>query len=60
MKVPSNVPSIGEEEVEAVVNVLRSGMLTSAYMDGGTHVRKFELSSAFVKSEFSVVVNYGT
>ena len=29
MLIPINLPKIGEEEVQAVVKVMRSGMLTS-------------------------------
>ena len=36
-----NLPKIGEEEVEAVVRVLRSGMLTSG-LGAGANVREFE------------------
>ena len=61
MKIPSNTPLIAEEEIEVVTDVLRTGMLTSSDIHGGTYVRKFEeLSSTFVKSKFSVAVNSGT
>ena len=61
MGIPANVPIIGKEEIKAVNDVLKSGMLTSAAMAGGKYVQEFEkLSSSFVKSKFSVAVNSGT
>ena len=61
MGIPVNIPIIGKEEIKAVNEVLKTGMLTSAAKSGGKNVQEFEkLSSAFVKSKFSVAVNSGT
>ena len=59
--IPVNIPIIGKEEIKAVNDVLKTGMLTSAAMAGGKYVQEFEkLSASFVKSQFSVAVNSGT
>lgn len=59
--IPVNTPMLGTEELSAVSNVLRSGVLTSAARSGGEHVQQFEkLASAFVKSKFAVAVSSGT
>ncbi|RLC79245.1 MAG: pyridoxal-5'-phosphate-dependent protein, partial [Chloroflexi bacterium] len=55
-----NVPQIGEEEIEAVVNVLKSGVLTTG-LGKGPYVTKFEESFAdFVQAKYSIAVNSGT
>jgi|LULS01.1.fsa_nt_gb dTDP-4-amino-4,6-dideoxygalactose transaminase len=61
MKVPINVPEIGDEEIREAKNVLSEKSLTSSSFDGGTRVQQFEkLLSKFVKSKFAVAVNSGT
>jgi perosamine synthetase len=55
-----NLPTIGEEEVQAVVKVLRSGMLTSG-LGAGIQVTEFE--NGFAKmagAKHAVAVNTGT
>lgn len=61
MKIPINVPVLGKEEISAVNYVLKSGVLTSAAMNGGKNVQEFEgLVKKFVKSKYAVAVNSGT
>jgi perosamine synthetase len=58
--IPINLPKIGEEEVEAVVKVLRSGILTSG-LGAGPMVTQFEKKFAeFVCVKHAVAVNTGT
>jgi len=55
-----NLPKIGEEEIQAVVKVLQSGMLTSG-LGAGPMVSKFEKSFAsFAGVKHAVAVNTGT
>jgi len=61
LKIPINIPIIGKEEISAVTSVLKSGALTSAAYQGGSHVQDFEKSAAtFVKSKYTIAVNSGT
>ena len=54
------MPKIGEEEVQAVVKVLRSGMLTSG-LGAGPMVTEFEKNFAkFTGVKHAVAVNTGT
>ena len=58
--IPINVPLIGEEEIEAVVKVMRSGPLTSA-LGVGPMVTQFEKNFAsFAGVKHAVAVNTGT
>ena len=58
--IPINLPKIGEEEVEAVVKVLRSGQLTSA-LGAGPMVTQFEKNFAkFAGVTHAIAVNTGT
>ncbi len=58
--IPINLPKIGEEEVEAVVKVLRSGMLTSG-LGAGPMVTELEKKFAnFAGVKHAVAVNTGT
>lgn len=58
--IPINLPKIGEEEVQAVVKVLRSGMLTNA-LGAGPEVSAFEKKFAdFAGAKHAVAVNTGT
>ncbi len=58
--IPINLPKIDEEEVQAVVKVLRSGMLTSG-LGAGPIVTEFEKNFAkFVGVKHAVAVNTGT
>jgi dTDP-4-amino-4,6-dideoxygalactose transaminase len=58
--IPINLPKLGEEEVQAVVKVLRSGMLTSG-LGAGPMVTEFEKNFAkFAGAKHAVAVNTGT
>jgi perosamine synthetase len=58
--IPINLPKIGEEEVEAVVKVMRSGALTSA-LGAGSMVTQFEKNFAkFAGVKHAIAVNTGT
>jgi len=58
--IPINRPKIGEEEVEAVVKVLRSGILTSG-LGAGPVVTQFEKKFAeFAGVKHAIAVNTGT
>ncbi len=58
--IPINAPQIGEEEIEAVVKVLKSGVLTHG-LGEGPMVKKFEEDFArFVKAKYALAVNSGT
>jgi len=58
--IPINAPQIGEEEIEAVVKVLKSGVLTNG-LGAGPMVTKFEKAFAkFVKAKHAIAVNTGT
>jgi perosamine synthetase len=58
--IPINLPLIGEEEIEAVVKVMRSGPLTSA-LGVGPRVMQFEKNfAAFAGVKYAVAVNTGT
>jgi perosamine synthetase len=58
--IPINLPKIGEEEVEAVAKVLRSGLLTQA-LGAGPMVTQFEKKFAeFAGVKHAIAVNTGT
>jgi len=58
--IPINLPKIGEEEIEAVVKVMRSGPLTNA-LGAGPMVTHFEKNFAeFAGVKHAVAVNTGT
>lgn len=58
--IPINVPLIGEEEIEAVVKVMRNGSLTNA-LGAGPAVTQFEKKFAeFAGVKHAVAVNTGT
>lgn len=58
--IPINAPQIGEEEIEAVTKVLKSGILTHG-LGAGPMVKKFETEFAnFVGAKYAVAVNSGT
>lgn len=58
--IPINKPEIGEEEVQAVVKVMRSGYLTSG-LGAGPEVSKFEAAYAkFAGAKHAIAVNTGT
>lgn len=58
--IPINLPKIGEEEIEAVVKVMRSGMLTSG-LGAGPNVTEFEKNYAeFAGVKHAIAVNTGT
>jgi perosamine synthetase len=55
-----NPPQIGQEEIDAVVKVLKNGMLTHG-LGAGPMVTKFEEGFAkFVKAKHAIAVNSGT
>jgi dTDP-4-amino-4,6-dideoxygalactose transaminase len=55
-----NAPQIGKEEIDAVVKVLESGILTHG-LGAGPNVTEFENSFAkFVKAKHAVAMNTGT
>jgi dTDP-4-amino-4,6-dideoxygalactose transaminase len=59
--IPINKPLIGEEEVQAVREVINSGILTGASIEGGPKVREFESRFAsFIGSKYAVAVSNGT
>lgn len=58
--IPINLPKIGEEEIQAVVKVMRSGMLTSS-LGAGPVVSEFEQKYAeFAGVKHAVAMNTGT
>lgn len=58
--IPINLPQVDEREVEAVVQVLRSGLLTDRFGNGPV-VRRFEEAFAkFAGAKHAVAVNSGT
>ena len=58
--IPINLPKIGEEEIQAVEKVLRSGMLTSG-LGAGPAVTEFENGFAkFCGVKHAIAVNTGT
>jgi dTDP-4-amino-4,6-dideoxygalactose transaminase len=59
--IPINRPSLGIEEKEAVDEVLRSGILTDASMEGGKWVRSFESKlRSLLGVKHVIAVNSGT
>jgi len=61
MKIPINIPILGNEEINAVKTILREASLTSAANIGGKNVQEFEkLASSYIKSKFAIAVNSGT
>jgi dTDP-4-amino-4,6-dideoxygalactose transaminase len=58
--IPINAPQIGKEEIEAVVKVLRSGVITHG-LGAGPMVTRFEKAFArFVGAKHAIAVNTGT
>ncbi|NIO37105.1 aminotransferase class I/II-fold pyridoxal phosphate-dependent enzyme [Candidatus Bathyarchaeota archaeon] len=58
--IPINVPQIGEEEIQAVIKVLRNGPLTHG-LGTGPMVTKFERAFArFMNAKYAIAVNTGT
>jgi dTDP-4-amino-4,6-dideoxygalactose transaminase len=58
--IPINLPKIGEEEIQAVVQVMRSGVLTNA-LGAGPKVCEFEEKYAqFADVKHAIAVNTGT
>jgi perosamine synthetase len=58
--IPINLPKIGEEEIAAVVKVMRSGYLTSG-LGAGPMVKELEKNFAkFAEAKHAVAVNTGT
>jgi dTDP-4-amino-4,6-dideoxygalactose transaminase len=60
MMISINAPQIGQEEIEAVIKVLKSGVLTSG-LGAGPKVTEFEKAFAkFVKAKHGIATNSGT
>ncbi len=58
--IPVNCPKIGQEEIDAVVEVMKSGMLTSG-LGAGPKVTEFEKNySKFAGVKHAIAVNTGT
>jgi perosamine synthetase len=58
--IPINAPQIGKEEIDAVIKVLKSGILTNG-LGAGPMVTKFEKAYAkFAKTKHAIAVNSGT
>ena len=58
--IPINLPKIGDEEIEAVVKVMRTGILTTG-LGAGPKVIEFEkLYSEFAGVKHAIAVNTGT
>lgn len=58
--IPINAPQIGNEEIEAVIKVMKSGGLTQG-LGAGPMVSEFEHSfSKFVKAKHGIAMNTGT
>lgn len=58
---PVNQPIIGRDEVRAVAEVAKTGMLTSAGLNGGKKVQAFENAICkFTGAKYAVAVNSGT
>lgn len=58
--IPINAPQIGKEEIEAVVKVLKSGILTHG-LGAGPMVTQFEKNFAnFMKAKHAIAMNTGT
>jgi len=58
--IPINAPQIGEEEIKAVVRVMKSGILTHG-LGAGPMVTRFEKAFAkFAKAKQAIAVNTGT
>jgi perosamine synthetase len=58
--IPVNMPLIGDEEIEAVIKVLKSGILTGR-VRSGPWVKQLEDGFAeFVKAKYAYAVNSGT
>jgi perosamine synthetase len=58
--IPINLPQIGDEEIQAVVQVMKSGMLTSG-LGAGPKVTEFEKKySLFAGVKHAIAVNTGT
>ena len=61
MKIPINMPILDNQEIKAVTEVMKSGILTSASKNGGKNVQELEYNvKNFVKSKYAVAVNSGT
>jgi dTDP-4-amino-4,6-dideoxygalactose transaminase len=60
MLIQINIPKIGDEEIEAVVKVMKSGLLTSG-LGAGPKVTEFEKNYAgFASAKHAIAVNTGT
>ncbi len=61
MRIPINIPHLGNEEITSVISVLKANSLTTAAKNGGKNVQEIEnLTSKFLNSKYTVAVNSGT
>jgi perosamine synthetase len=58
--IPINLPLVGDEEIEAVAKVLRSGILTGRVQSGPWVKRLEEGFARFVGAKYAFAVNSGT
>lgn len=59
--IPTNRPWINNEEIDQVVEVLKSGFLSNPSIDGGEKVRQFEkMLTDFTGSKYAVALSSGT
>ncbi len=58
--IPVNLPLIDDEEIEAVIKVLRSGILTGRVQSGPWVKRLEDGFAEFVKAKYAFAVNSGT
>ena len=58
--IPINAPQIGEEEIEAVVEVMKSGVLTHGLGAGPTDTKFEKKFAKFMKAKHAIAVNTGT
>jgi perosamine synthetase len=58
--IPVNLPKIGDEEIKAVVEVMKTGVLTTG-LGAGPKVKEFEQSYCkFAEAKHAIAVNTGT
>lgn len=58
--IPINAPQIGDQEIERVIKVLKSGILTSRGASGSMVVSLEQAFARFVEAKHAVAVNSGT